>query len=277
MGIKVAISNMAWNQKDNQSIYEFMKELDYHGLEILPQKTFGPNPYSDMAKLKEFANQMKRDYNINIASMQSILCGRKENIFGSEEERNALIEHIQLVIQAALNLNCNNIVFGCPNNRIITQGSDPQIGVDFFSELAYYAAESGVVISVEPITKEYGTNYLNTIKDALDLVKTIDSKHLRLNYDLGTWITTQESPAIVEEALKYTGHVHISEPGLELLDYRPQLMEILKSLHNMKYDRYVSVEMAEREDSGDCIDTMFYLYDSLDLLECQCEDKSDIA
>lgn len=54
-------------------------------------------------------------------SMQSIWYGRTEKLFGTEEERNLLLDYTKSAVDFAAAIGCKNLVFGCPKNRCIPE------------------------------------------------------------------------------------------------------------------------------------------------------------
>lgn len=85
--MKLSISNIGWAAKDDINIYVLMKEYGYSGLEIAPTRIFSNNPYDKLEDAKIWSENLKREHNFVISSMQSIWYGRSENIFGTENER----------------------------------------------------------------------------------------------------------------------------------------------------------------------------------------------
>ena len=88
--MKLSISNIAWVTEDDESIYSLMKELSFTGLEIAPTRIFPDTPYDRLDEASKWREHIRKDYGFEIPSMQSIWYGRKELVFGSEEERKLL-------------------------------------------------------------------------------------------------------------------------------------------------------------------------------------------
>lgn len=240
--MKVTISNIAWQAENDAEMYAFLKEKKCTGIEIAPTRIFPENPYSDLHKVATFRDYLKSDYGLQVVSMQSICFGRNEAIFSSEEERNSLLEYIKQSIYFASELGCNNLVFGSPKNRNINKGQE-EIAIEYFSEIGKYASEKNTVFALEPNPVIYGTNFINTTKQALDFVKACNIDGLKVNFDLGTVIYNEESIAILENNLKWINHIHISEPYLEAIQNRSLHQELASILRREKYENYISIEM----------------------------------
>ena len=105
------------------------------------------------------------------------------------------------------------------------------------------AARYGVRLAIEANPPVY-TNYLNGTAEAFALVKRLDNPGLAVNLDLSTMLAQGEHLQDFVDDLQYVSHVHISEPGLVLLQKRPEHRELALLLGAVGYRGYVSVEMA---------------------------------
>lgn len=79
--MKLAISNIAFEQKDDEFIYEKLAELGFDGLEIAPTRIIPEKPYDRLEEAKAFADEIKEKYGLKVVSMQSIWFGISEKIF----------------------------------------------------------------------------------------------------------------------------------------------------------------------------------------------------
>ena len=77
--------------------------------------------------------------------------------------------------------------------------------------------------------------------------------------DLGTIIYNKEDINYLRQIPDYINHVHISEPGLNIIVHRalhPLLFEILNSI---AYKGYVSIEMGNKGALSDVKNCMVYI------------------
>lgn len=259
--MKLSVSNIAWTKENDDKMYQFLADEGIQGLEIAPTRIFPELPYEKLADATTFAEGLKHKYGLVIPSMQSIWFGRSENIFASKEERDILLGYTKKAIDFAAAVGCRNLVFGCPRNRAYTDAAALNLAIPFFKELGDYAFEKGTVLSMEANPVIYNTNYCNTTQEALDLIKAVDSRGFMLNLDLGTMVYNEESIAIVHEAVDYINHVHISEPGLALIQKRSLHEELAEYLVSVSYDGFVSLEIKTQENVQDVKDMVYYLKD----------------
>lgn len=246
--MKLAISNIAWGAAEDDLIYSWMRDYGFSGLEIAPTRIFPDAPYKELERAKDWAKMLKRAEALDVASMQSIWFGRKEMLFGSEAERQTLLDYTKMAVDFAEALGCKNLVFGCPRNRMRPENASEDIALSFFKEIGDYASKHGTCIGLEANPVIYGTNFINTTPQAMELIKRVKSPGLRLNFDLGTLIANDEN---IEEALQnveWINHVHISEPFLKPIEKRALHRVLMRDLNAAGYKGWVSIEMGRQEE-----------------------------
>ena len=257
--MKLSISNLGWGAEQDLAAYQLMRQLGYAGLEIAPTRVFPDRPYDDLAAAGAWREDLRARFGYVIPSMQSIWYGRQENLFGSEEERRVLMEYTQAAIRFAEAMGCENLVFGCPRNRAMPEGTTSEQAIPFFRAIGEYAATHHCVFALEANPPIYHTNFLNTTQETLAFIQRVDSEGCRLNLDVGTMIENGEEPSLLKGCGPVIHHVHISEPGLKLIERRPLHQELAALLREEGYDRYVSIEMGRQEDLDALARTMAYV------------------
>ena len=266
--MKLSVSNIAWSADHDDEIYEFLSENNYNGLEIAPTRVIPDTPYDEMSEAVRFSNELRERYDLEVSSMQSIWFGMTESIFGSETERGLLIEYTKKAIDFANAIGCGNLVFGCPKNRDIPQGmslSDSlPIAHEFFRMIGDYAVQSGTYIAIEANPPIYNTNFINTTAEAFDLCKELNNPGVKVNIDLGTIIYNKESIKPVYDNITQINHVHISEPYLAPIEKRQLHIELLSELKRLDYDKYISIEMGNRNDIDKVKNTILYVKELCD-------------
>lgn len=256
---KLAVSNIGWSAEQDDCVYNMMERQGYCGLEIAPTRIFPTAPYDRGTDAEVWSEELKKDHGFMIPSMQSIWFGRQENIFGSAEERQILLDYTKKAVDFAKIIKCKNLVFGCPRNRNMPEGADPETGVRFLKEIADYAYERGTVIGMEANPPIYYTNYINDTLSALALIEKVGSEGLRLNLDVGTMIQNGESISELTGKTYLVSHVHISEPGLKPVEERALHRELREVLEEEGYQGFVSIEMGKTDDIRVLEDKMQYI------------------
>ena len=76
---------------------------------------------------------------------------------------------------------------------------------------------------------------------------------------MGTIIQNEESLEVLKGNENLINHVHVSEPGLRLIEERDMHSELATILKKCSYEKYVSVEMAKQENIELIIDIIRYI------------------
>ena len=257
--MRLSVSNIGWEEKDDSLVYNLMKKYGFVGLEIAPTRIFPDAPYDRNMEAEAWSEKIERDYGFVVPSMQSIWYGRQEKIFGTVEERQMLVDYTKKAIDFAAVIHCNNLVFGCPRNRNLPGNADASVAVSFFKELGDYAAERGTVIGMEPNPPIYNTNYINDTCSALELIEDVDSEGFLLNLDIGTMVQNSEDITELVGKVHLINHVHISEPGLKPVQDRKLHAELKQLLEEENYTGFISLEMAKTDSVSILESRMEYL------------------
>jgi len=243
--MKLAVSQMAWNPSDNENIFAYLADLGFSGIEILPTIMVGEEPYEKKDLALKFKKQLWQNYRLKISSMQSLLYGRTENLFGEKDERKKILAYLKKAILFAETIECPNLVFGSPKARLLGEPTAEKLKYahNFFKELGDFAALHGTCFSLEANAAIYGGDYVLTTREALNVIKEVFSLGFRLNFDLGTLIVNEENLEMLRENLDLVNHIHISEPFLAEIKKREIHKEMAQLLKELHYDKYVSLEM----------------------------------
>ncbi len=242
--MRLSCSNIAWTQDQDETVYALMKELGYTGLEIAPTRFFPDRPYDCKALMHEKSAVLQEKYGLRIVSMQSILYGRSECLF-EPDQAELLLDYLEQAFSFGETVGGCNFVFGCPRNRIMPDGSTEKEALPFFERAAESAGKHGCVLSLEANPPMYGTNFINTTREAFSFARKVPG--LKVNLDFGTIINQCEGLKTVASNPDMIGHVHISEPGLVPVIRRQEHSELAEMLREQDYGGYVSVEMKQTD------------------------------
>jgi sugar phosphate isomerase/epimerase len=249
--VKLSISNIAWEADYDDEMYGFLSENNFDGLEIAPTRIFPVTPYDNLVQGRLFARRLREEYGLEISSMQSIWFGVTESVFGSDADRQKLVDYTKKAVDFACELSCSNLVFGNPRNRAIppdmTLESCLPVAYDFFNSIGNYAASCGICIAIEPNPPIYNTNFINTSKEVFEICRRLDNPGIKINADLGTIIHNNENVGILKDNTGLINHVHISEPRLAPIEKRELHKELKKELEDSGYRKFLSIEMAKAD------------------------------
>lgn len=161
----------------------------------------------------------------------------------SAQIREQAIEKIRQHIELADKLQSNviiGLIRGIP--RDVDKGK--QLCIEALKKCCEYASEfTGVNILIEPINR-YETSLINTIDEAMEVIKEVGTDNLGLLVD--TFHMNIEEVNIAESiiaAAPFIKHVHVADsnrwvPGNGHLDFK----EVLTALQKIQYDGFVSAE-----------------------------------
>jgi D-psicose/D-tagatose/L-ribulose 3-epimerase len=129
-----------------------------------------------------------------------------------------MLIHLTGICRVGHLLGGTKLVFGSPKNRDKGELSQDEVvsrAVSFFGELGDIAADSGVIICLEPNPTQYGANFMINAKETAFIVNSISHPAIKMQLDLGALAMNNED---LEQTLTnhsgIIGHIHISEPNL---------------------------------------------------------------
>ncbi len=251
--MKIAISNIAWNTDEDKQIVALLKKYSLQAIELAPTMIWKEPTKESTDRIRNYRKFWNNE-GIAIVSIQSLLFGHPElTIFETSEKRKSTLAYIEKMLQVCEILGVKDIIFGSPRNRDrgevgIDEAQD--IATDFFYKVGELAQEFNIYFCIEPIPKTYGTNFINTTREGIVLVKHVNHPNFRLHLDSGALtINSEDYNSALTNALSYLQHFHISERGLKQIgttdvDHK-KIVDVLKKLH---FDKWLSIEM-RRDDS----------------------------
>lgn len=242
--MKLAMSQLAWKQEEENQALEILQAHGFCGVEIAPTLVAGENPYQKPERAEEYAAWVKENFGFSVCSLQSIWFGKQGNLF--EAERQELLDYTKQAIVFAQRAGAGNLVFGSPKNRVMPENACLEQAVSFFKELGDYAFLYNTVLALEANPPLYGTNFMNTTKEAFSVMEQVNSKGCRINLDFGTIIINNELVEELRGKIKEINHVHISEPQLVLIEKREEHRQLASLLREESYKGYISVEMKQQ-------------------------------
>lgn len=256
--MKISISNIAWNPEEDEKILHVLRKYGVNGIEVAPTKIW-KNPISESKEsIKSYKNFWKKN-GVDIIATQSVLFGHPElTLFEDRKTREDTLKYLMKMISVCKALGSRVIVFGSPMNRSrkgLGLKESLEISYEFFEELGKYSEKNEMYFCIEPNPKEYGTDFINSSEEAMDLVKAVSSPGFRLHLDTGAMYMNNENyEESIEKGIEYLKHFHISEKNLEMIgSTKIPHKDIAHSLKILKYKNWVSIEMRMKNKTGNDI------------------------
>ena len=249
--MKLAVSNIAWSADEDCAAFELLRNLGIEGLEIAPPRVW-PEPATVS---QDDALAYRRDMKgrgFNLVAFQSLLFGKNHwNLFQPEtapECRDYLIKLGRL----ASRLGVRTLVFGSPRNRAVPETMEAEEALakatEFFRPIGAAYTEMNVVLGLEPNPAAYACNFIQTIDEAAELVRRVDSPGFRLHLDAGEMQMNDEAiETVVPRHLDIVSHVHASEPMLAPLSAWGGHRRLAAVLKSNGYNGWLSLEMKRPE------------------------------
>lgn len=168
-------------------------------------------------------------------------------VVGPAVDEKAVLAYVETVMARMAQTDTRLIVWGSGGSRRIPEGFDrttaEQQFVKIAKKIARIARKHRITIVLENLNSTE-TNFINTVAEALTIVRKVHHPNLRLNADIYHMLKEGESPAILAHTKRYLAHVEIAEkekrtpPGTTGEDFRPYL----RALRAVGYHRNIVIE-----------------------------------
>jgi sugar phosphate isomerase/epimerase len=219
-------------------------------VEAIP-KLFSPLTVSDkqfaviLEKIKKLRTPL---YAVNIFIPGEL------KLVGPEVKEKDILSYVENVFQRCQAAGVKMIVWGSGGARRVPPGFDSAKAkvqfIDIAKKLSARAGHYDIVLALENLNSTE-TNFITTLNEAYDIVKTVNDPHFRLCADIYHMLKEGESAQDIEQTKPYLVHCDIAEknnrtpPGTEGDDFRPYL----KALYSIGYSKKIVIE-ARWEDIG---------------------------
>jgi D-psicose/D-tagatose/L-ribulose 3-epimerase len=251
--VKLAVSNIAWDEPEQPEILAAFPALGVTGIEIAPTKLWPDWRGADPAAGQQVRHAIEAK-GLCIPAIQSVLFGLPDlQLFGSADCQTALVKHLTEVAKLAGALGAEAIVFGSPRNRdrgelSLAQAMDRAVPV--LRQVGEACAAAGTCFCLEPNPEAYNCNFLTHWQDVAELAERVGHPGVGIHLDTACITLAEDDPV---EAIAACGaairHFHVSEPALGAFT-NPVIGHgrIGAALRSSGYSRFVSIEMRRQPD-----------------------------
>jgi len=249
--MKLSVSNIAWGSENFSSFLKLIKEEGCDGVEIAPSLIWSEPIESTKQERAIFKNQLK-EFGLELVGFHSLLYSRPDlQFFLNREVKIKTIKYIYDLIQLCSDLGGKHLIFGSPKNRLLHGKKYEKCieeAYEDFSKISEHGKKHEVYFCIEPLF-DSGNEFIKTLEEGGEIVNKINHTHFKLHMDTKTIFSASEDPArIVDKYIKIIQHVHVSdqdlnEPGTINVGHD----KIGEALRNVKFGKYVSVEMRKKE------------------------------
>lgn len=246
--IRVAISNLVWRKPRDKQVFGIMRNFGVLNLEISPFRDVTTVSAARKQFNKETSGLLKQ-YGIHVVAFQALMFRYPEvSLFKDETARSGIFEHLVNVLEFANKIGSTIAVFGSPKNKArggLSYGEAMKIAKNFFRRIAEQAKTFNITFCIEPTPSIYGADFICDTQEAINFIRSVGHKSLKINLDIGSSILNGEDvEKIINKNIDYIGHVHVSEPHLKAINFNQSFHKnIAKALNDSNYNGFVSVEM----------------------------------
>ena len=216
MNLKLSVSMLALDNKKNlKRFIKILKDEKINYLELPITKIFD-NYNFNLKKLRIFKQLLKKN-SLKISSIQSIFFGKEQlNIFDRSQHK-AILSHIKKILRFSKYLGAKNIIFESQKNKKKNLKKKLQqnlVGVEILKKIINECKKKKIVFCIEPNARYYNCNYINSILQAIKLVKKINYKNFLINADTGNISLENKRLVNFRKQKKFFGNFQISEKDL---------------------------------------------------------------
>ncbi len=151
-------------------------------------------------------------------------------VVGPKVDEKAILAYVEVVLQRAKAADIKLITWGSGGSRGVPEGFDRTKAKEQFiymaKKVAAVAAKYDIILALENLNKTE-CNFINSLTEALDIVKAVDHKNFRLCVDIYHMLKEGESPASIKGTKKYAVYCEVAEkegrtpPGVHGDDFTP--------------------------------------------------------
>jgi sugar phosphate isomerase/epimerase len=250
--MKISICNELFQGWPIERVFEYAAQLGYDGVEIAPF-TLADSVTEISQKRRSSIRRAAEENGIEIVGLHWLLV-KPEGLYINHPDEIIRIktqEYIEALIHFCADIGGKILVHGSPHQRTVREGWNFQEAWGFaketFEVCLNTARKRGVIYGIEPLTHA-STNFINTVDEALRMVKEIRHPNFKMVFDCKTAFAQERS--VTDSLLKSLDsrslcHIHINDmngkgPGFGETRFIPILRTLLKN----GYPGYISVEVS---------------------------------
>lgn len=180
----IFVSNLAWQKKDLSYVINTLKKNKVNGIDFAPLQI--TNSWSNIeTKVKKHSSYLKRN-KIKVNAIQGVFFKKKFHLFKQKKNLNTIIKHLKIILRLCKILKCNKLIIGSAEFRDkfdLDKKEADFIFINFLNKILPLFKMNKVYFCLETIPKQYKERYLYSFDHSIDLIKKINSKWIRINYD----------------------------------------------------------------------------------------------
>ena len=259
--MKISICNELFRGWPMDRIFSYAAQLGYDGIEIAPY-TLADSVTEISHEKRKAIRRAAEENGIEIIGLHWLLV-KPEGLFINHPDEFIRIktqEYIEALIHFCADIGGKVLIHGSGHQRKVQEKCTFREAWEWaretFEACLETARKRNVMYCIEPLTRA-STNFINTVEEALRMVKEIRHPNFKMVFDCRSATSHEESVigallrALESRALY---HVHVNDasgrgPGFGETKFTP----ILKTLLESGYQRHISVEVFEYDPNPETI------------------------
>lgn len=257
--MKIALCNEVLRDMEFAAQCDYAAALGYDGLEVAPF-TLSDAPHLLSAEKKSALRRAASDAGIVVTGLHWLLVAPAGLSLNGPDAalRQRTLDVMLRLIELCAELGGSVLVHGSPAQRSVAADDDKDAAwaraCESFAAAAEAAAKAGVTYCIEPLSRRE-TNFINTLDDAVRMVRAVDRPAFRTMLDTSAAASTEAGSvaALLDRWLPsgQIAHVQVNDrnrrgPGEGSDRFGP----IFAALRRHNYDRVVAVEPFVYEPDG---------------------------
>lgn len=277
--MKFAICNETFQEGGQhwpmERVISYCAEIGYEGIEIAPF-TLAASAYDVTPARRAEIRSAAEKAAIQIVGFHWLLVAPPGLYVNHPDDaiREKTEAYLRELVGLCADLGGEVMVFGSPKQRSVQDGWSTrktwERTVEVFKRIADLAARRNVYLAVEPLTTKE-TNFIVSLEDGLDMVAAVGHDHCLLHLDVKAMAADARrsvADTIRAEGGRCLRHFHANDPNLRGPGFgNEDFVPILRALSEIRYDRWVSVEVFDYSPDPQTIATRSLEY----LKKCQVE------
>jgi sugar phosphate isomerase/epimerase len=168
-------------------------------------------------------------------------------VVGPQVDEKLVLTYVEAVLKRARAAGLKMIIWGSGGSRGIPEGFDrtkaKEQFISFGKKIAPLAAKYKIILALENLNRTE-CNFINSVKEAFEIVRAIDHQNLRLCIDIYHMLKENESPQIIPDTKGYFVYCEVAEkegrtpPGVSGDDFTPYF----SALKNIGYTGKIVIE-----------------------------------
>ncbi len=245
--MKIAVSNIAW---DNAELFDHLvliHDLDCQGVELAPSCIW-PEPVNASSEERERVKHLIHSIGLELVGFHALLYTRPDlQLFKDRIGLWNTVDYVKQLIRLCAEMGGKILVFGSPKNRTRSGRDYAECmawAAEGFGEMARVAECFGVTVCIEPLAPAE-TDFIKSSDEGMELVTLVGHPNFSLHLDAKALMGANEDvERVFEKYGKHVKHFHVGDPGLAppgstSIDHT----RIGKAMRNAGYGGYVSIEM----------------------------------